>query len=133
MRIDYRSATGAYSIEVDVTEELGEFIMTSDDALRKDDRNYANHHKPLSGFVYEDERFFADPVDEIQGYGDRAALEEAMGRLSEGQRQLVERVLVEGYKPSEIARIEGVDKSAISHRLDRAVTSLKKFFHEILR
>jgi RNA polymerase sigma factor (sigma-70 family) len=128
MKIKYRSATGAYSIEVDVTEELGEFIMTSDDELRKDDRNYAKHHKSLTGFVYEDERFFTDPADGIEQYADRAALEEAMGRLSEGQRRLVERVYLEGWTIADIACAERVTHEAVRRRLERANKKIKSFF-----
>ena len=77
---------------------------------------------------YEGEPFIseADTEGEVERREDMARLFSAMKALSPAQRELVEKVYFEGRSCASIAAEEGVDKSAISHRLERIHKKLKK-------
>ena len=50
----------------------------------------------------------------------------AIAQLSPRQQYLIQQVFNEGRKYTDIAREEGVDRTAISHATDRAIKKLKK-------
>ena len=54
-------------------------------------------------------------------------LHAAIAKLSPRQQYLIRQVYFEGRKYTDIAREEGVDRTAISHATDRALKRLKKF------
>lgn len=58
------------------------------------------------------------------------ALAKAMGALLPRQRVLLERVYVEKWTLTEIAKLEGVSEAAIRHRLQKLHARLKKVFLE---
>ena len=87
--------------------------------------------KPLSSDGENDdgELQYFDIAAEDSGY---AAIEEndaffaAIAELTEQQKELAKMVFIEGRAVTEIAAIQGVDKSAISHRLERIYKRLQK-------
>jgi DNA-directed RNA polymerase specialized sigma24 family protein len=47
--------------------------------------------------------------------------------LAPEQQRLIYLIYFDSVSATDIAKAEGVDKSAISHRLSRAIRSLKKY------
>lgn len=128
MRVRYEFVNGEWS-EIEVEDSLGELLVELDRQEYNNDHRETRRHMSLDGMDYEGALFAAldDPAADLLWKEDATRLRQAMETLSPSQQELVRRVYFENAKVSEIAREEGVDKSAISHRLDRIYRKLKKF------
>ena len=128
MKITYEFVTGEVS-EVEVDESLGGMLLDLDRQQYNNDHKETRRHVSLDGMDYEGELFVSaeDTEGEAERREDMARLFSAMEALSPAQRELVKKVYFEEQKISDIAAEEGVDKSAVSHRLERIHKKLKKF------
>ena len=127
MKITYEFVTGEVS-EVEVDERLGGMLLDLDRQQENNDQKETRRHFSLNGMDYEGELFVSaeDTERTVEHREDMARLYSAMEALSPSQRELVEKVYFEERKITDIAAEEGVDKSAISHRLERIHKKLKK-------
>ncbi len=127
MKITYEFVTGEVS-EVEMDERLGGMLLDLDRQQENNDQKETRRHFSLNGMDYEGELFASaeDTEGEAVRREDMARLYSAMEALSPSQRELVEKVYFEERKITDIAAEEGVDKSAISHRLERIHKKLKK-------
>lgn len=127
MKITYEFVTGEIS-EVEVDERLGGMLLDLDRQQDNNDQKETRRHVSLDSMDYEGELFASaeDTEGEAVRREDMARLYSAMEALSPSQRELVEKVYFEERKITDIAAEEGVDKSAISHRLERIHKKLKK-------
>ena len=127
MKITYEFVTGEIS-GVEVDERLGGMLLDLDRQQDNNDQKETRRHVSLDGMDYEGELFASaeDTEGEAVRREDMARLFFAMETLSPSQRELVEKVYFEGRKITDIAAEEGVDKSAVSHRLGRIHKKLKK-------
>lgn len=128
MKIRYEFVNGEWS-EIEVEDSLGELLVELDRQEYNSGHKETRRHTSLDGMDYEGTLFASpdDPAAELVRKEDAARLRQAMEALSPAQRELVRRVYFENEKITDIAREEGVDKSAISHRLDRIYKKMKKF------
>ena len=114
MKIRYEFATGEVS-EIEVSEELGRLIeeMTHQAALR--DRAETRRHVSLdklleAGLPLADDNCVETLAERAI---DHAALLHAMEQLLPQQKELLLKVYFEGRSYADVARDEGVDRSAI--------------------
>lgn len=128
MKIRYEFVNGEVS-EIEVDEGLGELLVDFDRQQYNNDHKETRRHVSLDGMDYEGELFTSaeDTEGELMRREDTARLMEAMEALSPSQRELVLKVYFNGRSLVSIAAEEGVDKSSISHRLERIYKKLKKF------
>lgn len=128
MKIRYEFANGEVS-EIEVEENLGEVLVDFDRQEYNNDHKETRRHVSLNGMDYEGEIFAssADTAEEALAREDLSRLLRAMDALSPSQRELVRKVYFENEKIVDIACEQGVDKSAISHRLERIYRKLKKY------
>lgn len=128
MKIRYEFVNGEVS-EIEVDEGLGELLVDFDRQQYNNDHRETRRHVSLDGMDYEGELFTSaeDTEGELLRREDTARLMEAMEALSPSQRELVLKVYFNGRSLVSIAAEEGVDKSSISHRLERIYKKLKKF------
>ena len=127
MKITYEFVTGEVS-GVEVDEHLGGMLLDLDRQQYNNDQKETRRHFSLNGLDYEGD-LFASAEDTERGAEhreDMARLYSAMEALSPSQRELMKKVYFEERKITDIAAEEGVDKSAISHRLERIHKKLKK-------
>lgn len=127
MKIRYEFVNGEVS-EIEVDEGLGELLVDFDRQQYNNDHKETRRHVSLDGMDYEGELFTSveDTEGELLRREDTARLMEAMEALSPSQRELLLKVYFNGRSLVSIAAEEGVDKSAISHRLERIHKKLKK-------
>ena len=127
MKIRYEFVNGEVS-EIEVDEGLGELLVDFDRQQYNNDHKETRRHVSLDGMDYEGELFTSveDTEGELLRREDTARLMEAMEALSPSQRELLLKVFFNGRSLVSIAAEEGVDKSAISHRLERIHKKLKK-------
>ena len=128
MKIRYEFATETVEIEVD--DEIGTIITELDRQDYNTNRKETRRHCFLDALDYEGECFafndealaalFEDesPEDKLPG---------AIAKLQPQQRELLYKVLNKKEKLVDIAKSEGVSKAAISRRMDKIYSSLKKY------
>ena len=127
--IKYRFADG-HTEEVEVTDEFADQYaeLEHNDKLieRKETRRHQSLDKSMEhGFDVPDLR--VDIQAEIEKNERDLRLHTAIAQLSRPQRELLEEIYYNGVSQSEIAKREGVGKTAINNRLARIIARLKKF------
>ena len=127
MKITYKFADGE-TTEIEVSEEWGAFVLDMDRLDYNCNQRESRRHCSLEAFNLDDAYFPSDVnvEDEVIRNENRENLEAAISQLLPEQRRLIREIYFEGIPAVEIARREGVYKSAISNRLNRALNSLKK-------
>ena len=128
VKITYRFADGHVE-ELEVEQEVANALKELDRQEYNNTQKETRRHTSLSAVEYEDERFAArnaDVLEKILHRMDAEAFRRALSVLTPAQQDLVRRVFFLGERPSDIAKAEGVDKSAITHRLERIYRQLKK-------
>ena len=128
VKIMYRFAYGHVE-ELEVEQEVANALKELDRQEYNNTQKETRRHTSLSAVEYEDERFAArnaDVLEKILHRMDAEAFRRALSVLTPAQQDLVRRVFFLGERPSDIAKAEGVDKSAITHRLERIYRQLKK-------
>lgn len=114
---------------IEVEDEWYDVLKEMDEAERKQKYNYERHNYPLSQVNYEGETFAdysADPFEKVAAKMDRERINDALATLTDCQRALFEKVFIDRKKLTEIAKEEGVCHQAISQRVERIKTKLKK-------
>ena len=127
MKYTYTTATGKIEIEVD--EHLHKLLTTLDTDESNSNRKHSRRHPISLGNTRYEGKWLSDETDllgDLIRTGDVELLKAAMSQLPIDQQTLIREVYFEDMPPSIIAKREGVDKSAISHRLDRIYKKMKK-------
>ena len=126
MKYEYITATGKTEIEVD--ESFGELLVSMDRDDYNDYRRETRRHCSLEAFNLDDTYFPSDVnvENDVIRNENRETLEAAITKLLPEQQCLIHEIYIKGIPAVELARREGVYKSAISNRLSRALKSLKK-------
>lgn len=127
MLINYRGADGRV-IELEVTEEVGQFYLSSLDQERKNERRETRRHTLLSMFTYEDKDYFDSGVDICGEVALSDAVKRAMDKLTTRERYLLTAIHDEGRSYTEIARSEGKAPSTIMRQTCKAVERFKSFY-----
>jgi len=122
--------------EIEVTGEWYDTLVSLDAEEKRNERRETRRHISLEWHNREegedfDSPHFIDPRADVPAEAlrrvDIEKLAEALTSLSSRQQELVHRVFYLGERISDIAAEEGVDKSAIAHRIERIQKNLKKF------
>jgi len=128
MKIQWNFADGTKS-EVEVNEELGEFITASrreEDNLSRKERY---HCYSLDAILFEGKEYGDNhtPETELETAEINKQIYHAMKTLTAvQQRRLL--MLADGLSLREIARVEGVDHRAVRESIDSAKKKIKKVF-----
>lgn len=127
MKIKYAFATE--TIEVEISEKDANIIVDLDRQEYNVNHKETRRHCSLDAFNLDDALFPSDDnvEAEVAVKDENRRLHAAIAKLSPRQRYLIRQVYFEGRKYTDIAREEGVDRTAISHATDRALKRLKKF------
>ena len=117
------------TISIDVSDDWGEILIDLDRQEYNINHKETRRHCSLDAFNLDDTLFPADDdvEAEVATKDEYRRLYAAIAQLSPRQQYLIQQVFIEGRKYTDIAREEGVDRTAISHATDRALKKLKKF------
>jgi len=125
MKYEYKGATG--KTEIEVNEHFYEILVALDREEYNSDQRETRRHASLEAFNLDDTLFPSD-VDihaEIEQKERDDALQTAIEKLKPEQQTLIRAVYFDGVPVTEYAEREGVDHSAISHRLRTIYKKLK--------
>lgn len=105
---------------VEVTDEFYNLFIELEKELNRSNRKETRRHISISVLI---QNGIDISEDQPSDYGD---LLDAISKLLPSQQELIRKIYFDGYSANEIAKKEGVDKSAISKRLSRIYDQLKK-------
>ena len=128
MKYEYDTATGKNEVEVD--ERFIDILREMDREEYNSDRRHSRHNPISLSHADYDRDWMTDKADilcDLIEAEDGEKLQAALALLTTDQRSLIQDVYFRGVLPSEIARRDGVYKSAISNRLARAIKRLRFF------
>lgn len=120
--IIYKFCDGT-SKSIEVSDELYNNYMDMEKQDKSNQRRETRRHISLD-YLADNGIEIADKEKDIFENED---IQDAIKQLLPSQQELIRKIYVEGLTASEVAKIEGVDKSAISKRLSRIYKQLKKF------
>ena len=126
MKIKYEFANE--TVEIEVSEDWGNILIDLDREEYNVNHKETRRHCSLDAFNLDDTLFPSDDdvETEVATKDEYRRLYAAIAQLSPRQQYLIQQVFIEGRKYTDIAREEGVDRTAISHATDRAIKNLKK-------
>jgi len=129
VKIEYRDADGRV-LELEVSDDIGQFYLSSVEETKRSDRRNTrpDRHTSLETFVYEDKKFFASTADPMREAVEGCEVDRLLSCLSDRQKDLVRRCVIEGWTYTEVAAQEGKDESAVRHAVKRALKKIKKTF-----
>ena len=129
MKYTYHFANGD-SQEIEVTEAQYLSLKDADRIEYNNDHTNTRRHISLDMAESDEGMQFSDITQDVEAvvcaHESIIALHNAMRSLSLEQRQLIQKVYADGYSYAEIAREEGVDRSAVRKRMERIHANLKK-------
>jgi len=127
MKFNYETVTEV--IEIEVSDEWGNILIDMDRQERNNNQTENRRHTLLSALEHEGEifacedksisRLFAEETEEEK-------LAKAILFLNPKQQELIRAICFDGMSVNEYAASDGVDHSAISHRLKTIKNKLKK-------
>ena len=106
MKINYKDADGRV-IELEVTEEVGTFYLSSIEDEKSNDRRNTRRHTSLSEFTFEDARYFDSGIDICGEFAESETLKTVMKQLTARERFLILAHYCDGQTYTEIAKAEG--------------------------
>lgn len=125
MKIKYEFVTETTEIEVE--DEWATVIADLDRLERNNDKKEKRRHYSLDACTYEGKDYAMEDLDILALFNDNEEhLYTAIDKLSVKQKNLVRAVFFDGMSINDYAANEGVDHSAISHRLKTIYKKLKK-------
>ena len=127
MLIKYKFANQA--IEIEVAEEWGDVVVELNRLEYNVDQKETRRHTSLDGMDYEGS-LFADSTDIQAGLVQKEKFEQlhaALTKLNPEQQAMLKAIFFKGISASDYAARQGVDPSAISHRLRTVYQKLKKY------
>lgn len=120
------------SKEVEIEEKWDQVLKELDRLEYNNNHRETRRHSSLDGPAGKGVHIpSADNLEEEAEHREEIVmLKRAVATLGQAQKDLLRRVYYLEEKQSEIAKAEGVQRTAISGRLQRIYTQLKKFFEK---
>ena len=127
MEYTYKFTTGDEIIEID--DEVYASLIDADRLDRNNAQKYHRHTASLEAFGFEPEFMICDQ-DEFNELPNSRAYEYAMKRLKPKQRDILLRWLVNGERPTDIAKSYNVSYNTVYHYYCRAMNYFKKHYED---
>lgn len=128
MKIKYEFANE--TIEIEVEEEWADIVIDLDRQKYNVNHKETRRHCSLEAYNLDDALLPSDEDVErdVIADEDKKRLYKAIAALTPDQQELVRRVYFNNERLADIAREQGVSRAALTNRMNRIVSSLKKFF-----
>lgn len=131
MKIKYEFVTGE-TIELDVTEDIGEIVIEIERDTYNSNRRETRRHNSLEemhnqGLQFKDND--ADILSIVEEKETNEGLYNVLDKLLPQQKELIFKVFFKDMSIIDIARSEGVSEAAIRNRLKKIYKKLKKILN----
>lgn len=120
------------TVEIEVEEKWDQVLKELDRLEYNNNHRETRRHSSLDDPDGKGSRIPSEKnlEEEVERREEIVMLKRAVATLGQAQKDLLRRVYLLEEKQSEIAKAEGVQRTAISGRLQRIYTQLKKFFEK---
>ncbi len=120
------------TVEIEVEEKWDQVLKELDRLEYNNNHRETRRHSSLDDPDGKGSRIPSEKnlEEEVERREEIVMLKRAVATLGQAQKDLLRRVYYLEEKQSEIAKAEGVQRTAISGRLQRIYTQLKKFFEK---
>lgn len=85
-----------------------------------------DRHTSLESFTYEDERYFSSESNPHKALEEKETITSILSACNENQGEILKLHYIEGYSKTEIAKMRGVDESAIRKTINRAIKTIER-------
>lgn len=85
-----------------------------------------DRHTSLESFNHEDEKYFSSNFNPNKALEEKDTINSIMSVCNENQQEILKLHYIEGYSKTDIARMRGVDESAIRKTINRAIKTIKR-------
>lgn len=85
-----------------------------------------DRHTSLESFDYEDEKYFSSKSNPHKALEEKETISSIMSACNENQQEILRLYYIEGYSKTDIARMRGVDESAIRKTINRAIKTIER-------
>lgn len=127
MKIKYEFVTE--TVEVEVSAEIAELIKECDREEYNNNHKETRRHTTLDNGVDDYEWLSCDdynPITITETELEAKKIRDAFSTLTEAQKDLIQKVFIEGMSINDYANLCNVDQSAVSHRIKTIRNKLKK-------
>ena len=124
MTVKYKFADGTVS-EVEVSEELGTYIMDSRRKESSANRKERYHCSPLDAIIYEGIEFGYEEGHYLEDQEDTELLNEVLDCLTDTQRKRM-LLFIEGWSFRKIAEHEGTNHKSVEESIKAAQKKIQK-------
>ena len=125
MKVEYKFADGTVS-EVEVSEEIGTYIMDSRRKENSANRKERYHCSSLDAILYEGSEYGYEEGNYLEEQEDTALLKEVLDCLTETQRRRM-LLFIEGWSFRNIAEQEGTNHKSVEESIKAAQKKIQKF------
>lgn len=125
MKIQYKFVDE--TVEIEVEEDWGNLVIDLDRQEYNNNHTETRRHASLNAMSYEGDYFEDDRAD-LSRFADVLALRDAISKLPERQRQIIQLYFFDKLTVQEIARLLGRHHSTVQESLNNAIKNLKKVF-----
>ena len=127
MTVNYKFADGTVS-EVEVSEEIGTYIMDSRRKESSANRKERYHCCPLDAILYEGNEFGYEEGNYLEDREDTELLKEVLNCLTNTQRRRM-LLFIEGWSFRNIAEQEGTNHKSVEESIKAAQKRIQKFLN----
>lgn len=99
-----------------------------EESLNNQKESREDRHTSLESFTYEDERYFSSDSNPHKALEEKEIIKSLLSHCNENQREILKLHYIQGYSKTEIAKMRGVDESAIRKTINRALKTIKRNF-----
>lgn len=97
-----------------------------EERLNEQRESREDRHTSLETFTYEDERYFSSKSNPHEILEEKERMNCLISLCTENQQEVLILHYLEGYSKTEIAKMRGVDESAIRRTINRALATIKR-------
>ncbi len=97
-----------------------------EESLNNQRETRKDRHTALETFTHEDEKYFSSKDDPQRAFEEKRIVDSLLAHCNENQREILKLHYMEGYSKTDIAKMRGVDESAIRRTITRAIKTIKR-------
>lgn len=97
-----------------------------EERLNNQKESREDRHTSLESFTYEDAKYFSSRCNPHEILEEKERINSLISLCTENQQEVLTLHYLEGYSKTEIAKIRGVDESAIRRTINRAIATIKR-------
>lgn len=97
-----------------------------EESLNNQKESREDRHSSLESFTFEDKDYFSSESNPHKALEEKETINSLLSHCNENQQEILKLHYMEGYSKTDIAKMRGVDESAIRRTITRAIKTIKR-------